>query len=62
MFPFLRECRRQHAGTLSGGEQNVRFALGIANRWAALKLGEIVDRGASDDADAAARIEAHLAV
>ena len=43
-------------------EQNVRFALGIATRWAVLKLGEIVDRGASDDADAAARIEAHLAV
>ena len=43
-------------------EQNVRFALGIANRWAVLKLGEMVDRGASDDADAAARIEAHLAV
>lgn len=115
IFPFLRERRRQRAGTLSGGEQkmllvaralmarprlmlvdeiteglqpsviqrlagvfaeerarsgtamllveqNVRFALGVADRWAVLKLGEIVDRGASDDADAAARIEAHLAV
>ena len=114
-FPFLRERRRQRAGTLSGGEQkmllvaralmarprlmlvdeiteglqpsvvrrlagvfaderdrlgtamllveqNVRFALDVADRWAVLKLGEIVDRGSSRDADAAARIEAHLAV
>jgi ABC-type branched-subunit amino acid transport system ATPase component len=114
-FPFLRERRRQRAGTLSRGEQkmllvaralmarprlmlvdeiteglqpsvvrrlagvfvderdrlgtamllveqNVRFALDVADRWAVLKLGEIVDRGSSRDADAAARIEAHLAV
>jgi urea transport system ATP-binding protein len=114
-FPFLRERRRQRAGTLSGGEQkmllvaralmarprlmlvdeiteglqpsvvrrlagvfaderdrlgtamllveqNVRFALDVADRWAVLKLGEIVDRGSSREADAAARIEAHLAV
>jgi ABC-type branched-subunit amino acid transport system ATPase component len=115
IFPFLRERRRQRAGTLSGGEQkmllvaralmarprlmlvdeiteglqpsvvrrlagvfaderdrlgtamllveqNVRFALDVADRWAVLKLGEIVDRGSSGEADAAARIEAHLAV
>jgi branched-chain amino acid transport system ATP-binding protein len=43
-------------------EQNVRFALEVADRWAVLKLGEIVDRGSSREADAAARIEAHLAV
>jgi branched-chain amino acid transport system ATP-binding protein len=43
-------------------EQNVRFALDVADRWAVLKLGEIVDRGSSREADAAARIEAHLAV
>jgi ABC-type branched-subunit amino acid transport system ATPase component len=115
IFPFLRERRRQRAGTLSGGEQkmllvaralmarpklmlvdeiteglqpsvvrrlagvfaeqrersgtamllveqNVRFALDVADRWAVLKLGEIIDRGASNDPDATARIEAHLAV
>jgi branched-chain amino acid transport system ATP-binding protein len=115
IFPFLRERRRQRAGTLSGGEQkmlliaralmarprlmlvdeiteglqpsviqrlagvfaeerersgtamllveqNVRFALGVADRWAVLKLGEIVERGASGEAGAAARIETHLAV
>ena len=43
-------------------EQNVRFALAMADRYAVLKLGEIVDRGRSRDANAPARIEAHLAV
>ena len=38
------------------------FALAVADRYAVLKLGEIVDRGSSRAADAAARIEAHLAV
>jgi branched-chain amino acid transport system ATP-binding protein len=41
-------------------EQNVSFALAVANRYAVLKLGEIVDRGIAEKADAAARINAHL--
>ncbi len=43
-------------------EQNVRFALSVADRWAVLKLGEIDDQGASGDANAAARIAEHLSV
>ena len=43
-------------------EQNVRFALNVADRWAVLKLGEIDDEGASSDRDAAARIADHLSV
>jgi branched-chain amino acid transport system ATP-binding protein len=43
-------------------EQNVRFALDVADRWAVLKLGEIDDEGDSADSDAADRIADHLSV
>jgi branched-chain amino acid transport system ATP-binding protein len=43
-------------------EQNVRFALAVADRYAVLKAGEIVDRGAVADPGAEARIHAHLSV
>ena len=43
-------------------EQNVRFALNVADRWVVLKLGEIDDAGKSDAHDAAARIADHLSV
>lgn len=43
-------------------EQNVRFALSVADRWAVLKLGEIDDAGTSSDPRAAARIADHLSV
>ncbi len=43
-------------------EQNVRFALEVADRWAVVKLGEIDDEGRSDAPDAAARIAKHLSV
>ncbi len=43
-------------------EQNVRFALRVADRWAVLKLGEIDDEGSSDMGGAAARIADHLSV
>ena len=43
-------------------EQNVRFALSVADRWAVLKLGEIDDEGSSDMPNAAARIADHLSV
>ena len=43
-------------------EQNVRFALSVADRWAVLKLGEIDDEGRSDQSDAAKRIADHLSV
>ena len=43
-------------------EQNVRFALDVADRWSVLKLGEIDDAGESDMPDAASRIADHLSV
>jgi branched-chain amino acid transport system ATP-binding protein len=43
-------------------EQNVRFALNVADRWAVLKRGEIDDEGTSDTPNAAARIADHLSV
>lgn len=43
-------------------EQNVHFALSVADRWAVLKLGEIDDAGTSNDPRAAARIADHLSV
>jgi branched-chain amino acid transport system ATP-binding protein len=43
-------------------EQNVRFALIVADRWAVLKRGEIDDEGTSDTPNAAARIADHLSV
>lgn len=43
-------------------EQHVQFALAVADRYAVLKLGEIVDQGAVKEADAESRIAGHLAV
>ncbi len=43
-------------------EQNVRFALEVADRWAVVKLGEIDDEGSSDTKNAAERIANHLSV
>ncbi len=43
-------------------EQNVRFALSVADRWAILKLGAIDDEGQSDAPQVAARITEHLSV
>ena len=43
-------------------EQHVKFALAVADRYAVLKLGEIVDRGAVTDAGAEKSIGDHLSV
>jgi branched-chain amino acid transport system ATP-binding protein len=43
-------------------EQHVRFALATADRYAVLKLGEVVDRGVVTDAGAEKRIGDHLSV
>ena len=43
-------------------EQNVRFALSIADRFAVLARGEIVDAGCARDLDAETRIADHLSV
>ena len=43
-------------------EQHVTFALEVADRYAVLKLGEIVDRGSVEETDVEHRISAHLSV
>ena len=56
-------AEREHAGTaMLLIEQHVTFALEVADRYAVLKLGEIVDRGAVVDAGVVQRISAHLSV
>jgi ABC-type branched-subunit amino acid transport system ATPase component len=43
-------------------EQNVKFALSVADRYAVLKMGEIVDHGEAGDVTVAARIASQLSV
>jgi branched-chain amino acid transport system ATP-binding protein len=43
-------------------EQHVKFALATADRYAVLKLGEVVDQGTVGDAQAEQRIADHLSV
>lgn len=43
-------------------EQNVQFALAVGDRYAVLKRGEIVDRGAVGEAGVVQRITEHLSV
>lgn len=57
------KAERERAGTaMLLIEQHVRFALEVADRYAVLKLGEIVDRGAVTDAGVERHITAHLSV
>jgi ABC-type branched-subunit amino acid transport system ATPase component len=57
------KAEREQAGTaMLLIEQHVTFALEVADRYAVLKLGEIVDRGSAVDAGAEQRITAHLSV
>ena len=57
------KAEREQAGTaMLLIEQHVTFALEVADRYAVLKLGEIVDRGSAVDAGAEPRITAHLRV
>lgn len=58
----LRDERDASGTAILLVEQNVRFALAVADRYAVLKLGEIVDTGAVRDAGAEASITDHLAV
>jgi urea transport system ATP-binding protein len=57
------KAERERAGTaMLLIEQHVTFALEVADRYAVLKLGEIVDRGAVAGAGVEQRITAHLSV
>jgi ABC-type branched-subunit amino acid transport system ATPase component len=58
----LREERARSGTAILLIEQNVRFALSIADGYAVLKRGEIVDRGRVGEGDAERRINEHLSV
>jgi ABC-type branched-subunit amino acid transport system ATPase component len=57
----LTQVRREIGTSMVVIEQHLPFALGIAGRYLVFKRGEIVDR-ADVDADAAARIDAHMRI
>ena len=58
----LKTARRDLGVTILLVEQNLDFALSIADRYAVLKLGEIVDRGNISDDNAKNQIRTHLQV
>jgi ABC-type branched-subunit amino acid transport system ATPase component len=58
----LRAERRRTGAAILMVEQNVPFALSVADRYAVLKIGEIADAGRADDSGAARRIKDHLSV
>ena len=57
----LREERDTHGTAMLIVEQNLEFALRVADRWAVLKLGEIDDEGTCS-ADTRTRILDHLSI
>jgi len=58
----LRRERERHGTTMLLVEQNVGFALAVADRYAVLKRGAIVIEGAAGDSGAAEAIRAQLRV
>jgi ABC-type branched-subunit amino acid transport system ATPase component len=58
----LRAERDESKASILIIEQNVKFALSVADRYAVLKLGEIVDRGDIGGADVERRITDQLSV
>lgn len=54
--------RDRHGTTILLIEQNVPFALKVADRYAVLKQGEIIEQGAAKDSGAAASVFDHLRV
>jgi len=59
---MVAEERRSRGIAFVVVEQNVGFALAIADRYAVLKLGTVVETGRAGDAGARARIERHLVI
>jgi ABC-type branched-subunit amino acid transport system ATPase component len=57
----LKDERARNGTAMLVVEQNLDFALRIADRWAVLKLGEIDDAGAAD-AEAKSRVSHHLSL
>ncbi len=56
----LAQERRAHGVTVVLVEQNVGFALALADRYAVLKTGTVVEGGRADSAGARERVEQHL--
>jgi ABC-type branched-subunit amino acid transport system ATPase component len=59
---ILAEERRARGTSILLVEQNVGFALALADRYAVLKVGAIVETGASSDPRARETIERHLVI
>jgi len=59
---ILAEERRANGTTIILVEQNVGFAFAVADRYAVLKVGTIVESGTSNDPGARRTIERHLAI
>jgi ABC-type branched-subunit amino acid transport system ATPase component len=59
---ILAEEQRARGTSILLVEQNVAFALALADRYAVLKLGTIVETGYSSDAGARETIERHLVI
>ena len=57
----LKDDQRENGTTVLLVEQNLAFALTVANRWAVLKLGEIDDSG-DVEKDTPERVLAHLKI
>ncbi|MCF3931899.1 ABC transporter ATP-binding protein [Acuticoccus sp. M5D2P5] len=60
MAEVLRRTRSEHGTAVLLVEQHLSFALSVADRYAVLKLGEIVDEGVA--AEGAAKVAEHLKV
>ena len=60
--PALRRERERFGTTMLLVEQNVGFALAVADRYAGLKRGTVVVEGATGDPGAAEAIRAQLRV
>ncbi len=59
---IIRHAARSEGRAILLVEQHVGFALSVADRYAALKLGEIVAMGSASDSGARSTIEEHLRV
>jgi branched-chain amino acid transport system ATP-binding protein len=59
---ILAEERRSHRTSIVLVEQNVQLALALADRYAVLKLGRIVETGSANDTGAQKTIERHLVI
>ena len=62
MAEVLRQTKEKNGVAVLLVEQNLPFALSVADRYAILKIGEIVEQGDAAHADTAATLEQHLRI